>query len=113
MRLGRSFYFDSSHHLPKYKGKCEAVHGHTYRLDVVLESEIGETGMVLDFEELKEVVKENVLEELDHKELNSVLDNPTAENMAEWIWDKLEDKLPLHSIKLYEGRGKWVEKVKD
>jgi len=110
MKVGRTFYFDASHHLPKYKGKCEQLHGHTYRLEVVIEGAVGKEGMVLDFNELKHVVEENVVDALDHEDLNKVMANPTAENIVEWIWGRLEGKLKLHSIKLYEGRDKWVEK---
>jgi 6-pyruvoyltetrahydropterin/6-carboxytetrahydropterin synthase len=112
MKVGRTFYFDSSHHLPAYKGKCEQYHGHTYQLDVVFEGEIGKDGMVLDFSELERIVEEKALTTLDHQDLNKLLPNPTAENIAEWIWKKLNGPLKLHSIRLYEGRGKWVEKTK-
>ncbi|MBM3309139.1 MAG: 6-carboxytetrahydropterin synthase QueD [Candidatus Altiarchaeales archaeon] len=112
MKAGRTFFFDASHHLPAYEGKCEQLHGHTYRLDVVVEGKVGKEGMVLDFNEIKKVVENEVIEKLDHMDLNKVLKNPTAENIAEWIWTQLEGKLSLHSIKLYEGKGKWVEKTK-
>ncbi len=49
------------------------------------------------------------MDKLDHRELNKIVDNPTAENIVEWIHERLKDKLPLHSIKLWEGEGKWVE----
>lgn len=113
MKAGRTFYFDASHHLPAYKGKCEQLHGHTYRLDVVVEGDIKKDGMVLDFCELERIVEEKVIATLDHQDLNNILPNPTAENIAEWIWKKLKTRLKPHSIKLYEGRGKWVEKSKD
>jgi 6-pyruvoyltetrahydropterin/6-carboxytetrahydropterin synthase len=111
MKIGRTFYFDASHHLPAYKGKCEQLHGHTYRLDVVIEGKIRKDGMVLDFNELERVVTTVILDKLDHRNLNAVIKNPTAENIAEWIWKQLSGKLSLQSIKLYEGRGKWVEKT--
>jgi 6-pyruvoyltetrahydropterin/6-carboxytetrahydropterin synthase len=110
MNVGRTFYFDASHHLPHYKGKCERFHGHTYRLDVEVEGEVGKDGMVLDFSELGKIVEENVIEKLDHMNLNDVLKNPSAENIVEWIWNKLEGKFNLASVRLYEGRGKWAEK---
>ncbi|MFH1722446.1 MAG: 6-carboxytetrahydropterin synthase QueD [Candidatus Altiarchaeota archaeon] len=109
MKIGRTFHFDSSHHLANYKGACERVHGHTYRLEVVITDEVKDDGMVLDFEELKNIIKEKVLEKLDHRDLNEVLPNPTAENIASWIWDNLSNDLSLNSIKLWEGHGKWVE----
>src|SRR3990167_6622430 len=100
MKLGRTFYFDAAHHLPDYKGKCENLHGHTYRLDVIIESEIGKDGMILDFNELKKTVETSVIEKLDHQDLNRIFKNPTAENMAEWIFSQLKKKLPLSSVKL-------------
>lgn len=109
MKLGRVFFFDAAHHLPDYQGECESLHGHTYKLEVVIESDVKEDGMVLDFSELKRIVTENVLSRLDHRNLNDVVDNPTAENIASWVYMQLEDKLDLCSIKLWEGQGKWVQ----
>ena len=109
MVIGREFYFDSSHHLPKYRGTCENDHGHTYRLVVELSGPICENGMVMDFKRLKEIVGEKVLSRLDHACLNDILENPTAENILEWISNELEG-LPLSSLELWEGRGKWAKK---
>jgi 6-pyruvoyltetrahydropterin/6-carboxytetrahydropterin synthase len=123
MKVGRRFHFDAAHYLPEYKGKCEELHGHTYTLDIVVEGEKNEEGMVLDFNKLEEIVKENVLEKLDHKNLNDLFENPTAENIASWIFEQLEDKIKplqglrggraephtLKTIRLHEGKGKWVE----
>jgi len=108
MKVGREFSFDASHFLPDYKGKCERVHGHTYRLKVVVEGEPNENGMVMDFSELKGAVNDAVMERLDHSNLNEIFENPTAENIAEWIFKELEGKIPVCSVKLYEGLGKWV-----
>ncbi|MFH1101078.1 MAG: 6-carboxytetrahydropterin synthase QueD [Methanobacteriota archaeon] len=111
MKIGKEFYFDAAHHLPHHQGKCKNLHGHTYKLEVVVEDKVKKDGMVIDFAVLKTVVQSEVLEKLDHQELNSVMDNPTAENIVSWIVERLQDKLPLHSIKLWEGEGKWVEMV--
>ena len=111
MKVGRIFYFDASHHIPKYKGKCEQIHGHTYRLEVMAEDEVKKDGMVMDFTEIKDIINREVVDVLDHRNLNEVLDNPTAENITEWIWNALEKKLPLKSVKLWEGRDSWVEKT--
>jgi len=108
MKVGREFSFDASHFLPEYKGKCERVHGHTYRLKVVVEGEAKENGMVMDFSELKEAVNDAVMERLDHSNLNEIFENPTAEEIAEWIFKELEKRIPVSSVKLYEGLGKWV-----
>jgi len=110
MKLGRIFYFDAAHHICDYKGDCERIHGHTYKLEIVVEGKVEKDGMVMDFKDLKEIVSENVLKKLDHQDLNEVLDNPTAEHIVEWIWKKLKKKIPLYSVELWEGEGKWVRK---
>jgi 6-pyruvoyltetrahydropterin/6-carboxytetrahydropterin synthase len=112
MRLGKIFYFDAAHYLPDYDGKCENLHGHTYRLEIVIDDKVKRDGMVLDFTKLKEIVNKEVLEALDHQPLNEIVDNPTAEHIVEWIWRRLKGKLPLYSVKLWEGDGKWVQKVR-
>ena len=60
--------------------------------------------MVLDFAALKSVVQSEVLQHLDHKDLNDVLPNPTAEEIVVWIWERLTQHggLPLHALRLYE-----------
>ena len=112
MKACRIFYFDAAHFLPEYKGKCERVHGHTYRLEVEVMKDLGDDGMVMDFNEIKEVVNCEVVEKLDHSNLNDLLPNPTAENITQWIWSALEPKLPLARVRVWEGEGKWVEKAK-
>ncbi|MBN1861178.1 MAG: 6-carboxytetrahydropterin synthase QueD [Candidatus Thermoplasmatota archaeon] len=109
MRLCREFFFDAAHYLPEYKGKCEKLHGHTYKLEIVLDGERKKDGMVLDFVKLKEIVEAAVIEKLDHQALNELFENPTAEHILEWIAHQLKDKLPVYSIRLWEGQGKWVE----
>lgn len=91
MQVTKEFTFDSAHFLPRYYGKCEKMHGHTYRLLVTVEGEVGENGLVIDFVILKKIVKERVLNKLDHQVLNDVLDVPSAENTAIWIWNQLFD----------------------
>jgi 6-pyruvoyltetrahydropterin/6-carboxytetrahydropterin synthase len=113
VRLCREFHFDAAHYLPDYRGECENLHGHTYKLEVTLEGEVGKDGMVLDFGRIKEVVEAEVLSKLDHRGLNDIVKKPTAENTVEWIWARLKGKLPLCSVKLWEGEGKWVEKTRE
>jgi 6-pyruvoyltetrahydropterin/6-carboxytetrahydropterin synthase len=109
MRLCREFYFDAAHYIPHYKGKCEKLHGHTYKLEVVIESGVKKDGMVVDFVKMKEIVETTVLEKLDHQALNELFENPTAEHILEWISTQLKGNLPLSSLRLWEGQGKWVE----
>ncbi len=74
MRLGVIDYIDSAHYLPGH-GKCGRVHGHTYKIEVVVEGEVRENGMVIDFYDLKKGIKET-LQEYDHTLLNDILDFP-------------------------------------
>ncbi len=104
MRLDVEFYFAAAHRLPRYEGPCFRVHGHNYKLFVALEGEVdARTGMIADFGEVKRVVQEQVLARVDHRDLNDLLENPTAENIARWIWEALAPHLPgLAEIRLYE-----------
>jgi len=107
MLVTKRFRFDSAHHLPGYPGKCALPHGHGYRLEVTVAGPIREDGLVYDFYDLKRIVKERVIERLDHRDLNDLLEVPSAENIAVWIWDELRD-LPLHEIRLHESEDSWV-----
>ncbi|MDF1702833.1 MAG: 6-carboxytetrahydropterin synthase QueD [Planctomycetota bacterium] len=104
MIVGRSFEFQSAHHLPRHPGKCRNLHGHTYRLEVLCEGPVDpESGMVIDFADVKAAVQGRILDPLDHTLLNDLIDYPTAENIAAWIWDHLADSgLPLAEIRLWE-----------
>lgn len=102
MQLSCTFHFAASHFLTKYHGKCENLHGHNYKLIITIAGEVQEDGMVMDFKIIKQIVNEEVIDVIDHTHLNDRLDNPSAENLAVWIWDKLKDKLPLEKIAIYE-----------
>jgi len=91
MLITKEFTFDSAHQLTDYYGKCERMHGHTYKLQVTLEGEVQKNGLMIDFVVLKRIVKKHVLDKLDHHVLNDVVDNPSAENLVVWIWDQLKD----------------------
>ena len=86
--------FAAGHALRNYKGKCENVHGHNYRVQVTLEGEeLDATGLLVDFVELKKVLN-RIIDTMDHQFLNEVPPftelNPSAENMAKYIFDELE-----------------------
>ncbi len=104
MRLDGEFYFAAAHRLPRYDGPCFRQHGHNYKFFVAVEGDVDpRTGMIADFGVLKQVVQEEVLARVDHRNLNDILDNPTAENIARWIWEALERRLPgLAEVRLYE-----------
>ena len=91
MFVTREFTFDSAHFLTDYYGKCERMHGHTYKLQVTLEGKVQSNGLLIDFVLIKRIVDKHVLEKLDHHLLNDVIDNPSAERIILWIWERLQD----------------------
>jgi 6-pyruvoyltetrahydropterin/6-carboxytetrahydropterin synthase len=101
MRLKREFTFDSAHSIADM-GRCERLHGHTYRLVVTLEGTPNENGIILDFRRLNEIVSSNVLSLLDHQHLNSLIENPTTENVVRWIADRLSPVLRGENFRLVE-----------
>lgn len=102
MLLTKDFTFDAAHNLVNYHGKCERLHGHTYRLRVVVEGTPDSEGMIIDFIELKAIVKEKILSRLDHSYINEIISQPSAENIALWIWDELEESVRRENCRLYE-----------
>jgi len=114
MSLTKRFTFDSAHFLPGYQGKCSQLHGHTYQLEITVAANVDEeTGMIIDFTHIKRLVEEEVLEELDHKNLNDVIRKPTAENTVIWIRNKLLKKIEqegvsLKRIRLWETPSSYV-----
>ncbi len=100
--------FSSAHNLREYKGKCESLHGHNWKVEAVVAQEsLNKTGMVMDFKCLREILYK-LLETLDHKYLNSIAYfkkiNPTSENIAKYIYDNLKKKIPLlYSVTVWES----------
>lgn len=109
MQIRKTFAFEAAHVLPHHPGRCARLHGHSYRLEVALDGPLQASGpaagMVVDFDALSQIVKEVVMGELDHRSLNELLDNPTAENIVVWVWSRLEPRLPgLCELTLWETR---------
>jgi 6-pyruvoyltetrahydropterin/6-carboxytetrahydropterin synthase len=139
VRVTKEFDFEMAHALWNYDGACKNIHGHSYRLYVTLigdpisDEDNTKFGMVLDFKDLKSLVKEHVVDILDHslvvyknaegESLNSVKKmyekvyvfdfQPTCENLiiyiAQIIQDKISPNLKLHSLKLYETATSYAE----
>lgn len=101
-------------------GKCSNTHGHghNYTLEVTIEGEPDPaTGMVLDLKELKDILQREVVERMDHKNLNHEVPElagriPTCENVAAVIWNLLEPKIhrgKLHRVRLYESEDLFAD----
>ncbi len=98
VRLVRSFTFEAAHTLPKAPAghKCRRLHGHSFKVELVCEGDSDEdTGWLVDFADIKRAFRPS-LERLDHRYLNEIegLENPTAENLARWIWTRVKPELP-------------------
>lgn len=128
--VSRREVFSASHRLfdanlsdeenEKIFGKCSNPngHGHNYTLEVTVCGEVNpSTGYLIDLKLLKEIIKKNIIQKVDHKNLNLDVDFltgkiPTVENIAIAIWDQLENKIPsgkLYSIKIRETENNYVE----
>ncbi|MCL6220684.1 6-pyruvoyl trahydropterin synthase family protein [Zunongwangia pacifica] len=140
IRITKQFSFETGHALYGYDGKCRNVHGHSYKLSVtvigepITDNENVKYGMVIDFGDLKKIVKSEIVDQFDHatvfnqntphielaKELKDrghhviLVDyQPTSENMvidfAEKIKKHLPDHIKLHSLKLQETESSFAE----
>ena len=140
IRITKQFSFETGHALYGYDGKCKNVHGHSYKLSVtvigtpILDQANVKFGMVIDFSDLKKIVREEIVELFDHAsvfnkntphvDLAEELKNrghhvilvdyqPTSENMVIDFAKKISDRLPkeilLHSLKLQETESSFAE----
>lgn len=129
MRITKRFYFSASHRLFNKKlsekenyelfSECSRNHGHNFILDITVTGKPSEnTGMVMNFNLLKEIVNKNVIEHFDHADFENntkEFENKvqTAENLAMIIWEKIHNKMPkgvkLYKIKIAETSNNWVE----
>jgi len=117
MDLTTSYVFDAAHRIAGHPGKCAWLHGHTYHLEVTVSSPtLNQLGMVMDFDDLRDVVRKAVLDLWDHATLLAAGDplgpairavqheapdrivllegQPTAEILAREAWRRLEEQLP-------------------
>ncbi len=93
--------FAAAHNLRNYKGKCENLHGHNYKVRVTLAGkELDAAGLLYDFVHLKQVIQ-GVIQSLDHKYLNELppfdVLNPSAENIARFVYDQTAKQLPANA----------------
>jgi len=107
MKLGITEYIDCAHHLADHE-KCGSPHGHTYRIDISIESE-HKGAMILDFSEFKKSVR-GVLSKYDHHDWNAYLEVPTVENICELLHNDLKRRLKYKvQVRVWEGQDKWAE----
>jgi len=114
-------HFDAAHRLRDYKGKCARLHGHTWQIEAVVQGKsLDNTGMLIDFKLLKELLG-NVIDEFDHRCINELPGfaddvpdtmNPTAENIAHYIYEKLQQLITtrkphirLSRVRVWESPG--------
>ena len=140
IRITKQFSFETGHALYGYDGKCKNVHGHSYKLSVtvsgtpIIDASHVKFGMVIDFGDLKKIVKEEIVDQFDHAtvfnqntphvELANELKNrghhvilvdcqPTSENMVIDFAARIKNRLPhdveLHSLKLQETESSFAE----
>jgi len=103
MDLVVDFEFCAAHRLPRHPGRCFRMHGHSYRLQVLVSGEPdGRSGMVVDFFDIEEVVGQ-VVGSVRDTCLNDRLENPTAEAIVAWLWLQIQPALPqLAELRLFE-----------
>jgi len=96
--------FSAAHQLRGYKGKCENMHGHNWKVQIsVMSEDLNDIDLVLDFHDLKRMARE-VIAPLDHAFLNDIFPftekNPSSENMAKWIFDSMKKKISDNAIRV-------------
>jgi len=101
MNIFRAFTFDSAHRLPCVPEghKCSQLHGHTFRVEIHVDDQLDSNrGWVIDFSDISKTV-DPIISQLDHKYLNDIegLENPTSENIAKWIWEKIKPNMQILS----------------
>ncbi|MDE2379508.1 6-carboxytetrahydropterin synthase QueD [Bradyrhizobium sp.] len=114
MKISQAFKFEAAHRLPNVPEThpCSRLHGHSYRIEVRLEGPVDpKTGFVADFFDVERGFAD-ILEAVDHRCLNDVagLENPTAENIAVWIWERLKPAVAqISAVRVYETPECWAE----
>ncbi|MFC2061528.1 6-carboxytetrahydropterin synthase QueD [Elusimicrobiota bacterium] len=99
--------FSAAHHLRNYRGNCENIHGHNWKVLVTAKfGELSSDGLTMDFRDLKDILQK-ILDKIDHKDLNEIEyfkdKNPTSENIAEYIYRQIKEAgVPLGNVRIFE-----------
>ncbi|HOQ49489.1 MAG TPA: 6-carboxytetrahydropterin synthase QueD [Candidatus Kapabacteria bacterium] len=115
MIIAKCFEFEAAHQLPDQEcyGACGNLHGHTYKLIIEVEGQINEYGWVMNFKDLKSIVKTKVVDVLDHSFINDIIPLSTAENIILWIEQQIkadiEQYAKLKSIVLFETSNSYAK----
>jgi 6-pyruvoyltetrahydropterin/6-carboxytetrahydropterin synthase len=108
-RIGRTYRFESAHHLPHLPDghKCKNLHGHNYRVEIVKQGVPDARGFVEDFAEIDAEIAP-LIKTVDHRLLNEVpgLENPTAEVIAAWLFERIAN---CESVRVWENDDCWAE----
>jgi len=108
-RISRTYHFESAHHLPLVPDghKCKRMHGHNYRVDIVMQGELDSRGFIKDFAEIDDQVLP-LIRKVDHRVLNDIegLENPTAETIAAWFFQRIP---ACEKVRVYENDDCWAE----
>ena len=105
--------FDAAHYLPQHEGQCKNLHGHTWKVEIEVAKEYEPDqpqpdGMIVDFSSLKKIIKDFVLDYVDHQCLNEtsfeLLQNPTAENLCTWVRQQMQTQLDVQALKVIRVR---------
>lgn len=119
MLIGKRFHFDAAHSHPHERaGKCHNLHGHTYRVEVVLQGNVRQDegrqqGMVVDLGDLGSWWEVTIDRVVDHQNLNEVMPAAylpsTIENLAQWFLDEVQRAFPeVASVRVQEGETQWA-----
>jgi 6-pyruvoyltetrahydropterin/6-carboxytetrahydropterin synthase len=103
--ISKIYRFEASHILPFQGGKCSRHHGHSYVLEVGVTGNVQpvhellrESGMVVDFQRLDDIMKPLIADKLDHHHLNDFIEYPTAEYIALWVIERILENDPPYEI---------------